>query len=277
MRPWLFLILMGTFYFEARAQAQSNPWLDTLAAIQSQTQEINCFLDDYRNEFGFDLNESAGRAQSELLALGEHPDPTQARNVLKRFFQSTRDIHTVPIFKTDSPYNATYLPFMIRSAGTGKYYITQISRKALPESAYPFQVSDQLISLGGKPIQEVVSELLPYVSAIDNRTYQQTQAEFSTTVNYDSFGQELKTGSVEIEVKRRFTGAVEKYSVNWITDAKATTAPASVVPAPLATPGPTPSSNLKNYSSTGNRDPFFSDLGNVIWHSAEADPFYAYI
>lgn len=114
----------------------------------------------------------------------------------------------------------------------GKVIIDGIDRGALPARQYPFAIGDELVTVDGRPVEEVLADLgrfVPWGDARATRRYAadylgfRPQAYFPTAVD-------LKEAAT-IEVRRRESGQLETYTLPWEKTGRELTS-AGPVPSP---------------------------------------------
>lgn len=98
----------------------------------------------------------------------------------------------------------------------GKVLIDRITRSSLPESRYPFQAGDELISVDGVSMQDWIQRLRKYsISANERSTARIALARmFSRSQSTNPFAHEIGDAALLV-VRRAATGAEETYSVPW--------------------------------------------------------------
>ncbi len=282
------LILFLTLASSLNAFSAEDPWQTTLDSIEAKYEEIYCFKDLKRELFGWNSHRSMNHVRKGIASLGSTPAPQAAKDILYSYFDSTRDIHVGPRFKTSSPNSITRLPFSIRSAGDGHYLLVGIDRKALPEDVFPYRVGDELITIGGKSAQAWVDEYLPLFYA--QKKTQQALAERYALNHYDVLGKSMPTGMVKVEVRRAGDRVVTGVSVSWIPSPKKSSLSVSHENEELRVSGKgaglvsdpridgefVDADPIANYGKVGAKKPFFPGLGKIVWESADTDPYYAY-
>ena len=220
---------------------------------------------------------------------------TDYRGILNRFLGSTRDYHVgLSFYATEK----AQLPFAV-SGASGRYFIVWINQDKLNKTTFPFRVGDELVSFGGRPVADVVSEIKTQIAwAVDGTD--QRLAEILLTSRSAARNMVVPEGQIGIEAKRvdPFTGKLVKISreITWdYTPESIPWNPSPQVFKPLAN-APVTSSFLRPQMSWGSyetwsqsvdtvgspqqiggRKSWVPALGEKIWESADADQFDAYI
>jgi hypothetical protein len=183
--------------------------LDQVAAVYT---EHYAPIEWKQRQMGVDLKKEYHQAREKILAT---PDITQRQfqAILARFVAATRDYHASIQFAATE--KAT-LPITIVSA-EGKYYLGYINREALPEAAFPFQVGDEVVEFGGKPVAQAVAALseVPNTAQTDARL-----AEMHLTGRSRRSASEVPQGDVVLKIKSA-DGAVKDATLTWKYTAEA--------------------------------------------------------
>ncbi len=79
--------------------------------------------------------------------------------LMVRFVAEFKDSHFRASLPTDLVTSLGFSTDLVQ----GKLLIDEIDRAVLPESKFPFAKGDEIVSLGGKAADEVITELLPYM------------------------------------------------------------------------------------------------------------------
>lgn len=143
--------------------------------------------------FGWTLAGALDQAKEQVLSA-ETIQVKDYHKVLKTFLCSTRDYHVGASFYSTEQAK---LPLQVKSA-QGSYYIVAIDRDKLPYASFPLKVGDELILMDGKPIDEVVEELIPLMGG-GNPLTDRSLAESFLTIRLGSLGMEVPKGCITIE------------------------------------------------------------------------------
>jgi len=158
---------------------------------------------------GWGLDAQIAAAKKKVTA---DPDMTVAQyhDVLRNFFDSMKDFHVSVQF--DSTESSS-LPFTIGGAG-GRYFIESIDRTKLSPAVFPFNVGDELIAFGGKPIAQVVAELQARLGGNTAQTTRALAEMYLTSRSGAGFGDVAK-GPVMVSVKPKGSDQVVTRQLTW--------------------------------------------------------------
>jgi hypothetical protein len=158
---------------------------------------------------GWDLDAQIAAAKATVQA---NPKMTiaQYHDVLRRFFVSMKDFHVSVQF--DSTESAT-LPFTV-SGANGRYYITSIDRTKLSAASFPFNVGDELVSFGGKPISQVVAGLQARLGGNTSLTERALAEMYLTSRSGAGFGDVTK-GPISVTVKPQGSNQSQTRQLTW--------------------------------------------------------------
>jgi C-terminal processing protease CtpA/Prc len=145
--------------------------------------------------------------------------------IMSRFVASFRDGHTG--YSIPSRFLADLGIYV--DIYDGKVLIEQIVRSRLPQSTYPFAVGDELVSLDGKPVEELITELAAQQSYSNPRTTRRAAADAITFRRQSEYPRAIELPAESTIVVRRASGDLETYTVPWTKTGE-----------PLTSVGPTP-------------------------------------
>jgi peptidase S41-like protein/PDZ domain-containing protein len=100
----------------------------------------------------------------------------------------------------------------------GRPLIEFVSRFLLPQSRYPFQAGDELISVDGKPVQQWLAEFAKVSSFANPRSTDRWNAQYLTVRSQDFYPRAGEVGDTATVVIKRRGGANETYVIPWTTD-----------------------------------------------------------
>lgn len=232
----------------------------------------------------------AAQSSSNLTVLS-------TREILKNFIYSMKDYHVSISFQ--STEQAT-LPLSIRGT-KNKFFIVYIDRTKLSDSAFPFQVGDEVVTFGGKPtadaVQAVAAEIPANIPGTD-----QAIASINLTRRRAARGYLVPHGPITLGIKPDGSDQVHSIELIWDYVSEKIKSPLEVASETDLTSGLIfPSFENKSSSSRllhpvmsgdrldlgetlsddsnllGARKSFIPTLGKTIWESDKEDPFYAYI
>ena len=131
--------------------------------------------------------------------------------IASRFVGSFQDGHTG--YSTPSRFRAD-LGFYV-DIYDGKVLIETIVRSRLPVASYPFVIGDELVSLDGKPVEEILNELGPQQSYANPRTTRRASADAITFRLQSEYPRAVELpDSSQVEI-RRASGNLETYTIRW--------------------------------------------------------------
>jgi hypothetical protein len=237
-----------------------------------------------KEQFGFNIDNTFSEVLAGLSTKSELTSQ-DFRGAARQLMGSTRDYHVgVGFYATE----AAQLPLLVMSANS-KYLIAHIQREKLSDPS--LQVGDEIISWNGRPIAEVVAEVL----AATQWSVPTTDARLSErylTNRFASLGMIVPQGKVDLELKR--DGRTFSYQLTWdYTPESIQWGPLTNVikrrPAASVLRNPQMSwsvwgnmdgesqNNLATSFRIGARTSYVPTLGPIVWRSEESNPFDAYI
>lgn len=231
-----------------------------------------------------------------------HPDISikKFQKLIKDLTLSAKDYHVgVYFYATEE----AHLPFYVKSA-EGRYFISHI--KSWAPSDFPFQVGDEIITFGGKPIDQVVQDLKKELLGDNVEITDQGLAEIYLTNRVAKIGATIPQGKIVITGKDclfglpRFANLTWDYTPEKITDWDSIIKKAPIL-AGLSEKKYKPpfidfsllnkdmsfsygnvfeealNKDMRNPHSIGSRYSMLPPLGNIIWSTDKSDPFEAYL
>lgn len=216
--------------------------------------------------------------------------------IISGLLASTRDYHVGYSFYSTE---MAKLPFLVNGVD-GRYFIVWINEAKLNKVTFPFQVGDELVNFGGRPVAEVVRDIKAQVQwGVDSTD--QRLAERLLTTRVAAMTMLVPEGQIVVEAKRmdRQTGQ----PVSLVRELTWDYTPESVPWNPVAQPFQTFASSSQISSAfhrpemswglaetwqlsvdaapsayqIGGRKSWVPALGEKIWESAPTDQFDAYI
>lgn len=116
----------------------------------------------------------------------------------------------------------------------GKVIIDGISRSRLPLRQFPFVVGDELVSIDGKPVEELMQALEKYTEAASPRSTRRLAANYLTVRPQSLMPHAIEVGEkARVEIRRQ-NGDLETYELPWSKEG-----------VPLAFDGPVPTPKLR--------------------------------
>jgi hypothetical protein len=177
-----------------------------------------------RDVIGFDLYDT----KPWLDKIRESKTDLDFYDICVNYVASLQDSHDEFILPSDF---VAYLHFDI-DIYDGKTLIEAIDRSYLPSRTYPFQVGDELVSVDGKPTQDLITAYIPFAAngSANPSSRRRLAADAITFRAQVFFPRAAEIPESSIIVVLRQNGARETYTIKW--DIKGT---------PLFTEGPVPS------------------------------------
>lgn len=290
------LILSTVLAFSAHADSAKDGLASELAFIKRIFQTAYAPAEWKKQQFGWDLNTEYQKVSSELASKTEIT-PQDYRRMISSFVRSTHDYHVWSSFLSTE---AASLPIQIMGQN-GKYYIVRIEKSKLNETTFPFRVGDEVVSFGGRPINDVVTEIRNE-QAVSVESTDQRLAELFLTRRGASMAMDVPQGFIDIEVRREGQADTIKRQLTWQYSGEripwnptsATFNPMGTLPSksgglrkPIMTwgrwetfasiAGQQKPKQEEDLFDIGGRKSYVPRLGPVIWETAESDAFDAYI
>lgn len=131
-------------YMKDELTAIANSYRVGYAPMEWKNKHLGWNLDT-------ELNSAMGKIDSkaELTVKDYH-------KILKDFFRSTQDYHVGYSFISTE---RAVLPFTVKPV-EGRYFISFILKSKLSDKVFPFNVGDEVVAFDGKPVDEVVQQLV---------------------------------------------------------------------------------------------------------------------
>lgn len=240
-------------------------------------------------QFGWLLDEEIEKAKARVDAM-TNPDNKQFQRILVDFFNSCKDYHVQVRFNS-TEYST--LPFSVKGVN-GKYFVTYVDQN----SGILLSKGDEIISFDGKPVQDIVDELILFATPSSNKSTDQSMAEQYLTHRFADKGLEVPKGKVNIEVKPISTGKQKKMALTWDhrperiqqrVNGKSSDQDNDV---DILTKAKQSISKLspdydrfdrllkagsKNEGMMGSKKSYIPPLGTLVWSNDEESLFHAYI
>jgi C-terminal processing protease CtpA/Prc len=236
---------------------------------------------------GYDLNTSYNDALAQASSKTTKLTIQQSRVIFKDFIYAMKDYHTSVSFTSTE---TSTLPLTVRGA-EGRLFIVAIDRTKLSETAFPFNVGDELLTVDGKSANQTVSELQDYfaanAAATDRATAEMRLFKRSAARGFT----QLPQGPVMLGIRRAGETATSTVQLIWdytpeliaprtdFLNAKISHGtrrsifnPMMDVPFDLAG-----DSDANDPYSLGSHTSFMPNLGARIWESAKDSEFDSYI
>ncbi len=172
--------------------------------------------------FGWERTTEVARLKKAVISNPRLSDE-QFRRLVRVFFLSMRDIHTGVSFDRNS---AVWLGLHFRTVGE-KVLIAWIDRGALPQTAFPFQVGDELISFGGRSPSVAIASVAQQTGWRSTPDFDRSFAEWFLVVRSRSEWPSVPApgAQVELQIREKGKSAPVTHSLTWLDmEARAPTA-----------------------------------------------------
>ena len=231
-----------------------------------------------RDVFGFDLL----KIQPWLDQIAKSKTDVDFYDICVRYVASLQDSHDE--FTIISDYDAWM--HMDGDIYDGKFLIDFIDRSFLPTRNFPFTIGDQLISVDGVAVADLLTKFQPYaVNGSSNPVSRQRLAAATITERFQGWYPLAAVGpTATIVVQRKSTGAMETYMIPWdITGTLVTSAGVFPAPSTQASELARPTHAARRSKMEGGFrkgfDPGDVDPGSVVpplnpWLATDPDPSY---
>ncbi|MFH2202585.1 MAG: protease-like activity factor CPAF [Elusimicrobiota bacterium] len=286
--------------------------IQTLEYVATIFSEHYAPLDWKREKFGLELKKELDKAKQDINKA-THITTRQYQNILARFTNSVRDHHvSIQFYSTEM----AKLPLDIAGIG-GKHLIVDIDRRVLSKKAFPFEVGDQVVEFGGRPVAEVVAEIRR-AKGPKSQLSDTAMAEMFLTRRIRQSGDNVPQGPIQLKVLSQ--GQLKTVTLQWqyapemvpedvpVRDganlienwgegggidsmpalqpelgvfARIQEALKSLIPLALnplaALLSKADEKSADNPRAIGGRKSFVPDLGEVVWRGPAQGPFHSYI
>jgi hypothetical protein len=302
MKSFAFFIALATSVFafaqgQVGGQEAANPIQGSVITAQTKTklsQELDYIGSLYGTAYapktwkethlGWNL---PAQLQSAHAKLDAAQNMFEARQAVAELISSTSDYHVS--FSFYSTEKAT-LPFQVKTV-EGKSIIVYINREKLSETAFPFAVGDELLTVDQMPIAQLTSQLMKTLGSNVPGTDLALADLYVTKRSAARTLLPVPHGPVILSVKRAIDDSVSTVQLAW-----------EYTPELLKNwrdkPFSTEHSKLQilsrmmfgekardfflaaadeNTFGLGVRKPFLPDFGTRIWQTEETNTFDAYI
>lgn len=201
------LIAFPLVLFASSVQDQMKTDLDIIGNFL----EIQYAPLKWKEKQGWRLKEEIAKAKSQVdqkKSISQH----DFHAILHNFFKSLHDYHTTVQFLDRAVAN---LPFTIRGA-ENRYFISYVEKEL--EYLYPLEVGDELLSVNGRPVHEVIWDLqLEQYGTVGEGT-DRSLAEIFFTHRSGFIGHEFPAGMVMIQFKPKSQSKLATYQFEWSTE-----------------------------------------------------------
>lgn len=159
--------------------------------------------------FGWDLKTEHFKARETIFQAGKL-DVKQFHRIVKQFLSSMQDFHVKATFASTEE---AWLPFSVRYA-EGRYFIASLDREYLPDDLYQIQVGDELLLWEGRPVDDVVKELMESPICKSSYNTLHSLAVKNLTGRRGAEGEAVPRGSIPITTRSK-EGGERTYQLIW--------------------------------------------------------------
>lgn len=237
---------------------------------------------------GYDLEKAYNDALLQASSKTNKLTLQQSRVIFKDFIYAMKDYHTSITFTSTETAS---LPLTVRGA-EGRLFIVGIDRSKLSETAFPFDLGDELLTIDGKPANQIVDELQNYF-AVNAPATDRATAEIRLFRRSASKGfTQIPQGPVTLGLRRAGETNVSTVQLIWDYTPEMIAPRTDFFGARLASgtrrsifnPMMDVSSDLTGEPnladdpySLGSHTSFMPNLGARIWESPKDSEFDSYI
>jgi Peptidase family S41/PDZ domain len=196
-----------------------------------------------RDVLGFDL-----LRLNQWLREIHKEDDLDFQEVLIEYVASLNDAHDYIAFPTT--FSAS-LPLSL-DIYDGKVLIDAINRAALPLAQFPFVIGDELISIDGRPVQQVIASFRKYAISANPRSTDRIAATRIVSRSQQIMPHAPDLGSTAtLVIRLASTGVQNAYVIPWIKNG-----------IPVESQGPVPSPGRKPFRLSEQTSDVASDSGS---------------
>lgn len=235
-------------------------------------------------QYGWDLDAEIRKAKDQVNASASF-SVKEYQQVLRTLMNSMKDYHVSVSFHSTE---VAVLPLGITYAD-GRYFISSVNRKALPESAFPFREGDEITAFDGKPIAEVVAAL-ERQAGMDNirNTDAGMTAMIGLTVRVGAMGESVPQGPVTVSIKPAGGAEAVPFQLQWryipelipqqpfVSKTARVRIPMSWL-SMMALQTPYAAEGIQASYALGDKAGFLPDFGEKLWQSPAENTFRAYV
>jgi hypothetical protein len=235
MRSFIFLLLLIGIPLPSYAQLSPRQKADDFLAIVAAYDRLYAPLSLVSQETGFNPLDARPWVERAKATASGAEFYQLCRRYLARFgnTQDTLNLTPGPLFGATLGFTINYYDNTL--------LIDSIDRDAIPETQYPFQIGDQLLSVDHRSIDQWLDALIPLVAAVNPDFRRSLAANLIVNRNNPMLPFTPQPGDMATITVRRQNGRVEDYSVKWVVQG---TAVAEFGPLSAQAPQPAPASPL---------------------------------
>lgn len=157
----------------------------------------------------------------------QHSDDLDFQEALIEYVASLNDAHDFIAFPTT--FRAS-LPMSL-DIYDGKVIIDAINRTALPLAQYPFGIGDEVVSIDGRSVQELIQSFRKYAISGNQRSTDRIAAARLVSRSQQIMPHVYQLGdTAAVGIKMASTGTTSVYTINWVKNG-----------IPMTSQGPLPS------------------------------------
>lgn len=275
----LVLLLSSISSFAAtELQKKMVNYVDAMAGVYDSMYAPALWKKEFSN---WSLTTEVDKAKARILAK-EDITISEYHKIINDFILSMKDFHVSVRFHATEK---STLPFMVRGSA-GRYFIVYINREKLSKQAFPLEIGDEILTMNGKNVHEIIQT---YKATMGGNTEETDQAlaEMSLTSRSATKADTVPQGPVKLTFKKgdkevavqliwdyekelvlRNNQKSNKKSLAQRVDLEMT----SQVALDFAA-----DSETSNKFTIGARSSYLPALGTKIWESAKDNHYDAYI
>lgn len=160
-----------------------------------------------KDQLGIDLNELSSKYWEKIKKTENNGD---FYSLIVKFVAEFKDGHFGAYIPTKY---VAYLPFQANLV-QGKAVIENIDRKKLPEKDFPFKKGDELVSMGGIPVEDIIQELMTY-KGTGNPKYLKASAVYALTYRPGTTFP-VPEGRITVTIKPMGTETRKVVTLDWL-------------------------------------------------------------
>lgn len=276
-------------------QKQKKMALSSLDFLESLFSTNYAPIEWKREFYGWDISQEVAAAKQRVNGLENISSKDFQREILQ-ILRGSKDYHVrASIYSTEK----ASLPFQVKGSN-GKYFIVSIKEKCLSRKFYHIKEGDELIQFDGRPVDEVISELMQDEISGSNEATDRAIAEMLLTARSGASGVTVPRGPVTIAVRSAEDGEIFSYQLIWdynpeqieshyqpflwdsIKSSGKKSLPERILApytmlSPLYSGGEESALSGKNPHRLASKKSFIPPLGRIIWKTEDGNPFYAYL
>jgi Peptidase family S41/PDZ domain len=237
MRSFIFLLLLIGIPLPSYAQLSPRQKADDFLTIVTLYDRLYAPLPLVTQESGFNPLHARPWVERAKATASDAEFYQLCRRYLARFGNTQDTLNLTP----GTLFGAT-LGFTINYY-SNTLLIDSIDRDTLPETQYPFQIGDQLLSVDHRSIDQWLDALIPLVAAVNPDLRRSLAANLIVNRKNPMLPFTPQPGDMATITVRRQNGRVEDYSVKWVVQGAAV---AEFGPLRAQAPPPAPPSPLAN-------------------------------